>query len=101
MMRVSVAWALPGEQIVVPLEVAAGTTAAEAVRASGLPERFPEIDPHHQAIGVFGRLVSPDRVLQEGDRVEIYRPLQMDPREARRRLAAAGQSMGRQGSPGP
>jgi len=99
-MRVTVAFALPAEQVVVPLEVEQGTTVVEAIRASGLPERFPEIDPSSRNVGIFGRVVSPERVLVEGDRVEIYRPLAMDPREARRRLAAAGQSMGRQGSSG-
>lgn len=96
-MRVSVAWALPDEQLVVHLSLAEGATAAGAIHASGLSRRFPEIDPSHQPIGIYGRVVAPEQVLEEGDRVEIYRPLRMDPREARRRLAAAGLSMGRQG----
>jgi uncharacterized protein len=99
-MRVTVAWALPDEQVVVPLDLPEGATAAGAIRASGLTARFPEIDLARHGVGVFGRVVSLGQVLREGDRVEIYRPLQMDPREARRRLAATGRSMGRQGGPG-
>ncbi len=99
-MRVTVAWALPDEQVVVPVDLPEGATAAEAVRASGLVAQFPDIDLASHGVGIYGRVVSLGQVLREGDRLEIYRPLQMDPREARRRLAAAGQSMGRQGGPG-
>jgi putative ubiquitin-RnfH superfamily antitoxin RatB of RatAB toxin-antitoxin module len=86
--RVEVAYAGPTGQAVVALDVPAGTTVEQAVRASGLPARFPEIDRSRQALGVFGERVSPDRLLEEGDRVEIYRPLIADPKEARRRKAA-------------
>jgi len=99
-MRVTVAWALPDEQVVAPLDLPEGATVDGAIRASGLQLMFPEIDLASHGVGIYGRVVSLGQVLREGDRVEIYRPLQMDPREARRRLAAAGQSMGRQGGPG-
>jgi uncharacterized protein len=77
--------------------VPAGTTAIEAVRLSGIEEQFPEIDLGKHRLGVFGKLCKPDRVLNAGDRVEIYRPLLVDPRAARRELAAAGKSMGKSG----
>lgn len=95
--RVEVVYARPERQRTVELAHAPGLTALDAVRASGLLEEFPEIDPRQLALGIYGRPVPPQQQLQPGDRVEIYRPLRIDPREARRRLAAAGQTMGRPG----
>lgn len=86
-MRVEVAYALPDEQHLIELDVAAGTTAAEAVTASGLPERCGDIDPAAAALAIFGHACEHDTVLRPGDRVEILRPLQIDPREARRQRA--------------
>ena len=68
----------------VALELAEGATAIEAIRASGLLERFAELDLSVQAIGVWGRACALDARLRDGDRVEIYRPLVMDPDQARR-----------------
>lgn len=87
-LSVSVAFALPERQEVVALEVEPGTSVAEAVRRSGLQERFPEWDLGGLPVGVHGEEVPGGRLVEHGDRVEIYRPLQMDPREARRRRAA-------------
>lgn len=87
-MRVEVVYALPDQQPLIELDVAPGTTAAEAVAASGLPERFDELDP--TALAIFGRACEPETVLRAGDRVEILRPLQVDPREARRQRARSG-----------
>ena len=85
---VEVVYALPGNQLLVELSVVPGTTAREAIARSGILARFPQIDPDRQRIGIFGRVVKADAVLQAGDRVEIYRPLIADPKEARRRRAA-------------
>lgn len=85
---VEVVYALPGNQLLVELSVVPGTTAREAIAQSGILARFPQIDPDRQRIGIFGRVVKADAVLQAGDRVEIYRPLIADPKEARRRRAA-------------
>jgi len=85
--RVEVVYALPDEQPLIELDLAPGATVTDAVRASGLAERFPEIDPERGRFGIFSRRCDPGRVLREGDRVEIYRPLQVDPKEARRRRA--------------
>lgn len=92
--HVEVAYALPERQLVVAVEVPAGTTAIEAVRLSGIEEQFPGIDPDASPLGVFGKRVRPGQVLAQGDRVEIYRPLQADPKVVRRELAAMGRSMG-------
>lgn len=87
---VEVAYALPGEQVLLSLQVPVGTTLREAVLLSGLNGRFPALDLATAPLGVFGKVVSrPEgRVLQEGDRVEIYRPLLADPKEVRKRRAA-------------
>ena len=85
--RIEVACALRGEQALLQLEVEEGTTAREAVERSGVLQRFPEIDPARASIGIFGKVVSRDTRLREGDRVEIYRPLIADPKDARRKRA--------------
>ena len=85
---IEVAYAEPDKQMIVPLHVPAGTSAREAVRQSGLLERFAGIDLNEAAMGVFGIPVSPCAPLAQGDRVEIYRPLRVDPKKARRDRAA-------------
>jgi len=86
-MEVEVIYALPEGEDAVRLELAPGATAADALRASGILARHPEIDLARNKLGVYGRVVAPQARLAEGDRVEIYRPLAMDPKEARRRRA--------------
>lgn len=85
---ISVAYALPDEQSVVRLRVPRGTTVAEAVRLSSLSSRFPEIEAAPLNCAVFGRAASLDQILVEGDRVEVLRPLLIDPKESRRQAAA-------------
>lgn len=87
--RVEVAYARPDEQVILELEVSPGTTVAEAIERSGILDRFPEIDLSTQKVGVFSQLVGMDHALRPYDRVEIYRPLQVDPKEMRRRRARA------------
>jgi len=94
---VEVAYARPGCQRVVELQVPRGTTARQAVLCSRVLEAFPEIDPEAYRLGVFGRRVGPDHVLAQDDRVEIYRPLLVDPREIRR-LRARRSAPGRGGA---
>ena len=94
-LHVEVVFALPEQQDLVGLEVAAGTTVAQAIEQSGIANRFPQHDLSRCAVGVWGEVVDRARRLQDGDRIEIYRPLQMDPQDARRELAAKGKSMGR------
>ena len=84
---VEVVYALPDTQMLIGLKVAPGTTARQAIEQSGILRRFPQIDPACRKIGIFGKAARPDVVLKEGDRVEIYRPLIADPKDARRRRA--------------
>ncbi len=85
--RVEVVYALPDDVFLVSLEVPSGSTVRQAIELSGVLTRFPEIDLSQNEVGIFGKLSSPDAVLGEGDRVEIYRGLKVDPKEARRRRA--------------
>lgn len=91
--NVEVAYATPEKQLIIPLNVVAGTSAADAVARSGIQEQFTEIDIAASKIGIFGKMVKPDTELKEGDRVEIYRPLIADPKEVRRQRAKEGKAM--------
>lgn len=84
---VEVVYAGAVEQIMRRVELAAGCTVMQAIDASGITEMFPGgvLGPHQ--LGIFARKVSPDQQVHNGDRVEIYRPLLIDPMEARRRRA--------------
>ncbi len=86
-MLVEVAYARPEMQIIIPLQITPGTTAAAAIQQSGIQEKFPEIDLTQNKIGIFSKLIPLDTVLQERDRVEIYRELLADPKESRRARA--------------
>ncbi len=88
MLDVEVAYAKPELQVIVALTFPENSTIAQAISASGLLERFPEIDSTDIKAGIFGSLCSSDQALKQGDRVEIYRPLLHDPKEARRQRAA-------------
>lgn len=91
--RIEVAYAERAVQTVLALDVAAGTTAAEAVILSRIRELHPGIAPD-APLGVYGRVVPPAHVLAHGDRVELYRPLPADPKDTRRKLAREGRTMG-------
>ncbi len=88
MMRIEIAYAKAQEQVIVSLEIEEGSTAETAIRQSGLLRRFPEIDLKKNKVGIFGKVCKLEQTLREGDRVEIYRPLIADPKEARRARAA-------------
>ncbi len=81
---VEVCYAEAGTQWRVPLRLPPGATVAQAVAASGLQQRFPELVNLEGRVGVFGRPGSPQDPLMPGDRVEIYRPLLNDPKASRR-----------------
>jgi putative ubiquitin-RnfH superfamily antitoxin RatB of RatAB toxin-antitoxin module len=88
--QVEVAYALPDVQKIIALEVAPGTTAYEAAVRSGIDRHFPLIDLETSDMGVFGKAIKPREYrLHAGDRVEIYRPLLADPKEVRKKRAAA------------
>lgn len=90
---VEVIYALPERQETVQLRLLPETTLRQAVEASGLLQKFPEIDLARNKVGIFGKLGKPDMVLHDRDRVEIYRPLLADPKEVRRQRAAEGKTM--------
>jgi len=87
--QVEVAFALPDRQRIISLQVSAECTALEAARQSGISNLFPEIDLDSAKMGIFGKVLADPSThrLREGDRVEIYRPLMIDPKEARRARA--------------
>ena len=96
--KVEVAYALPDEQVIIPIEVEAGTTAEQAIILSDILSSYPEIDiARDNKIGIFGKLSKAATELRNGDRVEIYRPLIADPKEVRRRRAAEGKRMSKGG----
>ena len=90
MITVEVAYALPTEQKIIALQVEEGSTAFEAVARSRIAEIFPEIDINQAPMGIFGKAIKDPRaqVLSAGDRVEIYRPLIIDPKDVRAARAA-------------
>lgn len=90
---VEVAYARPEEQVLLSLQVDAGTTIKQAIERSGILQRFPEIELAQARVGIFGKLKKADQVLHAGDRVEIYRPLIADPKEVRKQRAAQGKRM--------
>ncbi|MDN3554705.1 RnfH family protein [Halomonas maura] len=100
LLRVEVAFALPHRQRIVELTVPEGTTARQAVVLARLEEHFPEVAPasfREADLGIFGKaLRDPERQpLREGDRVEVYRPLKIDPKAARAARAARDAGKGR------
>lgn len=90
---VEVAYAKPEEQVIIPVVAQAGMTVAAAIETSGILNKFPEIDLTQNKVGIFGKLVKPDTVLRDKDRVEIYRKLIADPKEVRRQRADEGKAM--------
>jgi putative ubiquitin-RnfH superfamily antitoxin RatB of RatAB toxin-antitoxin module len=88
---VEVALATPERQVLLALRVRKGASVAEVITASGIASLFPDLPLDDMAAGIWGRTVSRDSKVREGDRVEIYRPLLTDPREARRRRALAAE----------
>lgn len=90
MIKVEVAYATPEKQLIIEVEISPGTTMREAALNSGIDKEFPGLDVAAAPMGLFGRKVAkPEQeVLREGDRVEIYRPLIIDPKQARLNRAA-------------
>jgi uncharacterized protein len=90
---IEVAYALPNQQLIIPVQVAPEANAEAAIRKSGILAKFPGIDLNVNQIGVFGKLIRLDTPLRNLDRVEIYRPLIADPKEVRKQRAADGKAM--------
>jgi putative ubiquitin-RnfH superfamily antitoxin RatB of RatAB toxin-antitoxin module len=93
MLNIEVVYAMPDVQMLLKRSVPAGTTVADAIRASGVLDKHPEIDLDKNKLGIFGKLTKPDALLRDKDRIEIYRPLIADPKEVRRKRAEEGKLM--------
>jgi putative ubiquitin-RnfH superfamily antitoxin RatB of RatAB toxin-antitoxin module len=87
-LRISVVYALPGQQYQVTVRLAEAATVNDAIERSGLRQRFPELSQRPLDCAIFGRVVPLSAALRDGDRVEILRPLLIDPKENRRQAAA-------------
>ncbi len=87
MITVEVAYASEQEQVLIPVVITSGSTVADVITASGLLQQFPELDLQGNVVGIFSKRVKLHDVVQSGDRVEIYRPLKIDPKQARRERA--------------
>ena len=92
--RVEVVYALPQRQELVQLQLPSGATARQAVEASGLLQKYPDIElDGRNKLGIFAKLSKPDTVLRDRDRVEIYRPLIADTKAVRKKRADEGKVM--------
>lgn len=87
-MKVSIAYAQLKRQVWLTVEIPEGATIQEVIERSGILAQFPEIDLAKQKVGVFGKVATLDTRLEEGDRVEIYRPLAVDPKTVKARTKA-------------
>lgn len=92
-LQIEVVFALPDQQSLQIVLVEPGVTVADVITKSGLQGKFPDHDLGEMIVGVWGRQVAKDRMIKDGDRIELYRPLELEPREARRQLALAGRTM--------
>lgn len=87
LLQVQICYAKPGMQILHTMEVAPGTTLQQAIMQSGILQRVPEIDLSTHGVGIYSKPKTLDTPLRNHDRIEIYRPLLIDPKESRRRRA--------------
>lgn len=90
--HVEVVYARPERQEVASISLPAGSTVAQAIEASGLLGKHPDIDLAGNKLGIYAKLAKPDTVLRDRDRVEIYRPLIADSKEMRKQRAAEGKA---------
>lgn len=98
--QVEVVYALPQRQEIIPVTLAEGATVRQAVEASGLLRKYPDIElDGANKLGVFAKLTKADAVLRDRDRVEIYRPLIADPKAVRKKRADEGKLMKKGGGP--
>lgn len=84
-MKIGIAYALPQRQAWFDVEVPDGATIKDAIERSGILAQFPEIDLEQQKVGVYGKVSKLDATLNDGDRVEIYRPIICDPKTVPRK----------------
>ncbi|WP_429058400.1 RnfH family protein [Aeromonas veronii] len=94
-LNIEVVYALPQQQTVIALRVAPETCVLAAIEQSGIVQKHPEIDLSVNKFGIYSRPVKGCDLLQDGDRIEIYRPLIADPREMRKKRAEKAKEEGR------
>jgi putative ubiquitin-RnfH superfamily antitoxin RatB of RatAB toxin-antitoxin module len=95
LINIEVAYALPTKQTIVDIAIKEGTTVEDAIKASNILEQFPDIDLSSTKVGIWSRVVKLRDTLNDGDRIEIYRPLIADPKEIRKRRAEKAKEEGR------
>lgn len=88
-MKVGVVYASPKRQAWVHIDVPEGSTIQQAIERSGILRQFPEIDLTKQKIGVFGKVVTLESAVEDGARIEIYRPITADPKALQKQKKAA------------
>lgn len=94
LIEIELVFASAERQRLLAIQAGAGVTVAEVISQSGIDLYFPGERIDELAVGIWGKLVGRDHIVRDGDRIELYRPLEIDPREARRQLASAGRTMG-------
>jgi putative ubiquitin-RnfH superfamily antitoxin RatB of RatAB toxin-antitoxin module len=87
LITIEVAYILPQQSLIIPLNIEMGSGVSQAIVLSNILTHFPHIDLNSVSVGIFGQICSLDHILTQGDRVEIYRPLLCDPKQARRNRA--------------
>lgn len=95
LLNIEVAYALPERQTVLRIRVATGTSVLAAIEQSGILQKHPEIDLAVNKFGIYSRPAKGAEAVQEGDRIEIYRPLIADPKEIRKQRAEKAKEEGR------
>ncbi len=81
---IEIAFVLPQQQFLKQFQVPAGTSIYQAIKLSGVENFYPEKDRSALKTGIYGKITSPETILHQNDRIEIYRPLNIDPKEKRR-----------------
>lgn len=97
-LNIEIAYALPDEQHLSGFTVQEGATIKDGILASGILERYPELEIDALTVGIFSKKAKMDQLLREKDRIEIYRPLIADPKEVRKRKAAEGKRLKKGGA---
>lgn len=89
-MKIAITYALPQRQILLDIELPDGATIQDAINRSGILKQFPDINLEMQKVGIYGKVGKLDTVLNDGDRVELYRPITCDPKTVPRKAKAGG-----------
>jgi len=93
-MKIGIAYALPQRQVWFDINLPDGATIKDAIERSGILKQFPEIDLEKQKVGIYGKVSKLDAVLNDGDRVEIYRPITCDPKTVPRKARSGDAATG-------